>query len=112
MEKENLQQKIMEMDETIELLEGSNQVRPDTTLRMVNTFAFEHRRTLQHFQFLFLTAKSNLVFFLQGDSQRSASSEFSRRLAQSDMLVSHARHERSRHHSAAGSSRTRHGRHQ
>jgi hypothetical protein len=37
MEKENLQQKIMEMDETIELLEGSNQVRADTTLRMVNT---------------------------------------------------------------------------
>ncbi|CAM0906969.1 unnamed protein product [Alopecurus aequalis] len=47
-----------------------------------------------------------------GDGQRSASSEFSRRLAQSDMLVSHARQERSRSHAAAGSSRTRHGRHQ
>lgn len=47
-----------------------------------------------------------------GNSQRSASSEFSRRLAQSDMLVSHARHERSRTNGAAGSSRTRHGRHQ
>uniref|UniRef100_A0ACD5WNF8 Uncharacterized protein n=1 Tax=Avena sativa TaxID=4498 RepID=A0ACD5WNF8_AVESA len=81
MEKDNLQQKIMEMDETIELLEGSNQVRTGITPRM-------------------------------GDSQRSASSEFSRRLAQSDMLVSHARHERSRNHAAAaGSSRTRHGRH-
>uniref|UniRef100_A0A453AZ26 Uncharacterized protein n=1 Tax=Aegilops tauschii subsp. strangulata TaxID=200361 RepID=A0A453AZ26_AEGTS len=52
---------------------------------------------------------------LLGDShsQRSAGSEFSRRLAQSDMLVSHARHERSRnnHAAAAGSSRPRHGRH-
>lgn len=78
MEKDSLQQRMMEMDETIELLEGSNRVR-------------------------------------MGDShgQRSAGSEFSRRLAQSDMLVSHARHERSRNNraAAAGSSRPRHGRH-
>ncbi|KAI5008252.1 hypothetical protein ZWY2020_009300 [Hordeum vulgare] len=47
-----------------------------------------------------------------GDShgQRSAGSEFSRRLAQSDMLVSHARHERSRNNHAT-SSRPRHGKH-
>ncbi|KAF8679155.1 hypothetical protein HU200_045921 [Digitaria exilis] len=39
-----------------------------------------------------------------------SSSEFSRRLAQSDMLLSHARHEHSRNH-ASRSSRTHHGRH-
>ncbi|XP_062190431.1 kinesin-like protein KIN-12E [Phragmites australis] len=77
MEKDNLQQKIMEMDETIELLVGSNQ--PDTTLRM-------------------------------GDNQHRGSIEFSRRLAQSDMLLSHARHEHSRSH-AARSPRTHRGRH-
>jgi hypothetical protein len=48
--------------------------------------------------------------FLQGDNHHRGSSEFSRRLAQSDMLLSHARHEHSRRH-AAGSSRTHHGRH-
>ncbi|WVZ66834.1 hypothetical protein U9M48_016001 [Paspalum notatum var. saurae] len=74
MEKDNLQQKIMEMDETIELLVGTNQ--PD-----------RNRQT--------------------GDNQHHGSSEFSRRLAQSDMLLSHARHEHSRRHTA-GSSRTRH----
>ncbi|TVU37642.1 hypothetical protein EJB05_10967, partial [Eragrostis curvula] len=64
MEKDNLQQKIMEMDETIELLIGSNQL--DSTLRM-------------------------------GDNQHAGSSEFSRRLAQSDMLLSQAR-PRHEHH--------------
>ncbi|KAJ1292095.1 hypothetical protein BS78_02G366100 [Paspalum vaginatum] len=74
MEKDNLQQKIMEMDETIELLVGSNQ--PDGNRQM-------------------------------GDNQHHGSSELSRRLAQSDMLLSHARHEHSRRHTA-GSSRARH----
>ncbi|RCV14201.1 hypothetical protein SETIT_2G406300v2 [Setaria italica] len=73
LEKDSLQQKIMEMDETMELLVGSNQ--PDTNLRM-------------------------------GDH---GSSEFSRRLAQSDMLLSHARQEHSRSH-ATRSSRAHHGR--
>ncbi|XP_048555108.1 kinesin-like protein KIN-12E isoform X1 [Triticum urartu] len=56
---------------------------------------------------------SNRVRIGDSHSQRSAGSEFSRRLAQSDMLVSHARHERSRNNraAAAGSSRPRHGRH-
>nr|CAB3455096.1 unnamed protein product [Digitaria exilis] len=46
-----------------------------------------------------------------GDHQHhGSSSEFSRRLAQSDMLLSHARHEHSRNH-ASRSSRTHHGRH-
>ncbi|RLM86547.1 phragmoplast orienting kinesin-1-like [Panicum miliaceum] len=77
MEKDNLQQKIMEMDETMELLLGSNQ--PDTNPRM-------------------------------GGNQHHGSSELSRRLAQSDMLLSYARHEHSRSH-ATRSSRTHHGRH-
>ncbi|XP_062187071.1 LOW QUALITY PROTEIN: kinesin-like protein KIN-12E [Phragmites australis] len=78
-EKDNLQQKIMEMDETIELLVGSN--KPNTTLRM-------------------------------GDNHHHpGSSEFSRKLAQSDMLLFHARHEHSRSH-ATRSSRTHRGRHQ
>ncbi|XP_066395400.1 kinesin-like protein KIN-12E isoform X1 [Miscanthus floridulus] len=77
LEKDNLQQKTMEMDETIELLARSNQ--QDINPRM-------------------------------GDNHHRGSSEFSRRLAQSDMLLSHARHEHSRRH-AAGSSRTHHGRH-
>ncbi|CAL5061403.1 unnamed protein product [Urochloa decumbens] len=45
-----------------------------------------------------------------GDNQHHGSSEFSRRLAQSDMLLSHTRHEHARSH-AARSSRTHHGRH-
>ncbi|ONM60021.1 Kinesin-like protein KIN-12C [Zea mays] len=77
LEKDSLQQKTLEMDETIELLARSNQ--PDINPRM-------------------------------GDNHHRGSSEFSRRLAQSDMLLSHARHEHSRRH-AAGSSRTHHGRH-
>lgn len=77
MEKDSLQQKIVEMDETLELLVGSNQ--PDINPRT-------------------------------GDSQHHGGSEFSRRLAQSDMLLCHARHEHSRRH-AAGNSRTHHGRH-
>ncbi|KAL6657518.1 hypothetical protein ACP70R_005298 [Stipagrostis hirtigluma subsp. patula] len=79
MEKDNLHQKIMEMDETIELLVASN--HPDPNLHM-------------------------------GDNQHPASSEFSRRLAQSDMLLSHARQEHSRSHAhASRNTRTRHGRH-
>ncbi|CAL5085879.1 unnamed protein product [Urochloa decumbens] len=45
-----------------------------------------------------------------GDNQHHGSSEFSRRLAQSDMLLSHTRHEHVRSH-ANRSSRTHHGRH-
>ncbi|CAN6219668.1 unnamed protein product [Urochloa humidicola] len=45
-----------------------------------------------------------------GDNQHHGSSEFSRRLAQSDMLLSHTRHEHARSH-ATRSSRTHHGRH-
>ncbi|KAL6841909.1 hypothetical protein ACP4OV_028421 [Aristida adscensionis] len=79
MEKDNLHRKIIEMDETIELLVGSNQ--PDPNPHM-------------------------------GDSQHPATSEFSRRLAQSDMLLSHARQEHSRIHAhTSRNSRTRHGRH-
>ncbi|XP_024313758.1 kinesin-like protein KIN-12E isoform X3 [Brachypodium distachyon] len=79
MEKDNLQQKIMELDETIEeLLAANNQFGVNTALRPLQ----QHPGT--------------------------GSSEFSRRLAQSDMLVSHARRqEHSRSH-AAGSWRTRH----
>ncbi|XP_052162146.1 kinesin-like protein KIN-12E isoform X2 [Oryza glaberrima] len=80
MEKDNLQQRIMEMDEEIQLLVGSNQAIAETTFQM-------------------------------GSNHRSANSEFSRRLAQSDMLLSHARHEHSRLQ-AAKSSRTRRGSHQ
>uniref|UniRef100_A0A0D9X1Z9 Kinesin motor domain-containing protein n=1 Tax=Leersia perrieri TaxID=77586 RepID=A0A0D9X1Z9_9ORYZ len=80
MEKDNLQQRIMEMDEKIELLVGSNQTIAETTFQM-------------------------------GGNHRSAGSEFSRRLAQSDMLLSHARHEHSRIQ-AAKPSRTHRGRHQ
>uniref|UniRef100_A0A0E0EEZ8 Kinesin motor domain-containing protein n=1 Tax=Oryza meridionalis TaxID=40149 RepID=A0A0E0EEZ8_9ORYZ len=80
MEKDNLQQRIMEMDEEIQLLVGSNQSIAETTFQM-------------------------------GSNHRSANSEFSRRLAQSDMLLSHARHEHLRMQ-AAKSSRTRRGSHQ
>uniref|UniRef100_J3MNE1 Uncharacterized protein n=2 Tax=Oryza brachyantha TaxID=4533 RepID=J3MNE1_ORYBR len=82
MEKDNLQQRVMEMDEKIEMLAVSSQAIAEPTLQM-------------------------------GENHRSAgSSEFSRRLAQSDMLLSHARHEHSRIH-AAKPSRTHHrGRHQ
>uniref|UniRef100_A0A0E0LNV8 Kinesin motor domain-containing protein n=1 Tax=Oryza punctata TaxID=4537 RepID=A0A0E0LNV8_ORYPU len=80
MEKDNLQQRIMEMDEKIQLLVGSNQAIAETTFQM-------------------------------GSNHRSADSEFSRRLAQSDMLLSHARHEHSRMQ-AAKISRTRRGSHQ
>ncbi|GJN33233.1 hypothetical protein PR202_gb21809 [Eleusine coracana subsp. coracana] len=80
MEKDNLQQKVVEMDETIALIIRSNQ--SNSTLQM-------------------------------DDNRHTGSSEFSRRLAQSDMLLSQARHEHHRSH-ANRSSRTHHhrGRHQ
>ncbi|CAD6343271.1 unnamed protein product [Miscanthus lutarioriparius] len=102
LEKDNLQQKTMEMDETIELLARSNQ--QDINPRMVKYLHYKCSRSAVNCGLLMTRT------FLQGDNHHRGSSEFSRRLAQSDMLLSHARHEHSRRH-AAGSSRTHHGRH-
>lgn len=58
MEKDNLQQKIMEMDEKIELLVGSNQVIADTNLRTVR-----HPSNIPTIQHLLFGSDYQILFF-------------------------------------------------